>query len=226
MNCDLSRFCSPTYSFPIFLLVASCGGGSGAPIETETRARIGTTVAGTNSAPTISGLPVTSVKVGDYYSFTPSASDANGDPLIFSVMNKPRWATFDEVTGSLTGALKPGDSGSYRDISISVSDGVFSSALNPFDVIVAQSASGSAVLSWTPPTKNEDGSNLENLAGYFIYFGTKRGKYPNKIRVNNPGVTTYVVENLSPNTYYFVSTAYNSNGIESEESNIASKTIR
>jgi hypothetical protein len=42
----------------------------------------------------------------------------------------------------------------------------------------------------------------------------------------NSGLATYVVGNLTPNTYYFAVTALNSSGVESELSNAASKTIQ
>ncbi len=64
-----------------------------------------------------------------------------------------------------------------------------------------------------------------DLAGFKIYYGTSPGSYPNQITINNPGVTTYVVDNLSVNTWYFVSTAFNSSAGESDFSNVATKTI-
>ncbi|MND05785.1 hypothetical protein D3C83_267820 [compost metagenome] len=51
------------------------------------------------------------------------------------------------------------------------------------------------------------------------------GNYPNEVTINNPGVTTYIVDNLGSGTYYFVTTAINSQGLESAFSNEASKTI-
>jgi hypothetical protein len=86
-------------------------------------------------------------------------------------------------------------------------------------------ATGSATLSWTPPTTNIDDSTLVDLAGYRIKYGTSPGSYPNVIDVTNEGLTSYVVENLSANTYYFVMTAYNSSNVESENSNEASAVI-
>ena len=68
-------------------------------------------------------------------------------------------------------------------------------------------------------------SQLVELAGYRIYYGTSAGSYPNSIRIDNPGLTTYVVENLVPNTYYFVATSINSSGVESSYSNVATKVI-
>ena len=80
-------------------------------------------------------------------------------------------------------------------------------------------------LDWTPPTQNEDGSTLTDLAGYFIYYGESSGSYPNRIRIDNPSISTYVVENLLPRTYYIVATSFNSTGIESRYSGEAVKTV-
>lgn len=85
---------------------------------------------------------------------------------------------------------------------------------------------GVATLSWTPPTTNTDGSVLNDLAGYKIYYGTTPGSYPNAVTVDNPGLSDYVVENLAPGTYHFVVTAFDSAGNESAYSNVASKTVQ
>jgi hypothetical protein len=84
---------------------------------------------------------------------------------------------------------------------------------------------GSVTLSWTAPTLNTDGSPLTDLAGYKIYYGTEPGHYRETIQIDNPGLTIYVVEYLSPNTYYFVVTAINSSGIESQYSGEASRQV-
>ena len=179
----------------------------------------------TNSAPKISGAPPNAVKAGDNFSFTPAASDPDGDALTFSINNKPTWASFDSATGRLSGQPLLGDVGTYTAISISVSDGKATTALPTFSVEVAQAALGAMTLSWTPPTQNEDGSTLTDLAGYFIYYGQSPGSYPNRIRIDNPSISTYVVENLLPDTYYVVATSFNSAGVESRYSGQAVKTI-
>lgn len=84
---------------------------------------------------------------------------------------------------------------------------------------------GSAMLSWTAPTQNEDATPLTDLAGYKIYYGKASGNYTDQVRIDNPGVTTYVVDNLTPDTYYFVATAYNEAGTESAYSSEAVKDI-
>ncbi len=173
----------------------------------------------------ISGTPATSVKIGELYSFTPSVIDPDGDSLTFTIQNKPVWAEFTSSTGQLSGMPLLGNEGTYTSISITVSDGQHSASLAPFSVTVNQVGLGSATLSWTPPTQNSDGSPLTDRAGYRIYYGNEPGNHQTFIQIDNPGITIYVVENLTPNTYYFVSTAFNSNGVESPFSNEAVKVV-
>ena len=180
----------------------------------------------TNSAPTISGNPANSVLVGDDYAFTPSASDADGDNLSFSIQNRPSWASFNSNTGRLSGTPGAGDVGTYDNIRITVSDGQANATLSAFSISVNQVVTGSVTLSWDAPTENTDDSPLTNLAGYAFYYGTSPGTYPNRLQVNDPSITRYVVENLPAATYYFVAVAINSDGIESGYSNEAVRTIQ
>ena len=89
-----------------------------------------------NRAPSISGSPGGVVMVGERYVFKPSAYDANGDKLRFTVENKPRWASFDAATGKLAGTPESGAAGSYDGIRIRVSDGKASDVLGPFSILV------------------------------------------------------------------------------------------
>jgi hypothetical protein len=75
-------------------------------------------------------------------------------------------------------------------------------------------------LSWLPPTTNADGSAAVDLAGYRIYLGTTTDCYLAVIDVPSPGVTSYVIENLAQNTYYFTLTAYTYMGVESQPSDV------
>jgi len=163
--------------------------------------------------------------MGEAYSFTPGASDPEGDTLTFSVQNMPLWATFESATGKLSGIPTLGDVGTYNGVTISVTDGPNSASLAAYSITVSQVSLGSATLSWTPPTQNDDGSTLTDLAGYKIYYGTNQGNYSTTIQINNPGIATYVVENLTPTTYYFVATAFNSSGVESAFSGEAIKVV-
>jgi hypothetical protein len=74
---------------------------------------------------------------------------------------------------------------------------------------------GVATLAWNAPTKNADGSQLTDLAGYKIYYGVAPGVYSKSIDVGNN--TTHQISNLTVGvTYYFTVTAYNTSGIESD----------
>jgi hypothetical protein len=179
-----------------------------------------------NRTPVISGTPSTSVMQGTAYSFQPTASDADSDPLTFSITNAPSWATFSTATGRLQGTPTASNVGTFSNIVIRVSDGKTTTSLAAFNITVLAVASGSATLSWTPPTLNTDGSPLTNLAGYRVYWGPAAGNYPNSLTLNNAGLTSYVVSNLAPGTYHFVVAARNSAGAESAVSNSGSKTIQ
>jgi len=178
-----------------------------------------------NNAPVISGTPGNAVVINNAYSFTPSASDPDGDTFSFNVQNKPAWANFNGTTGALGGTPSLGDVGNYSNIGISVSDGNMSDSLPAFSVGVVQNADGSITLSWTAPTQNEDGTALADLAAYKFYYGTSSGGYSNQVRVDNPGLSTYVIGNLTPATYYIVATAVNAVGVESQFSNEAIKQV-
>jgi hypothetical protein len=179
-----------------------------------------------NSAPTISGTPPSQVNANTAYSFIPTASDPDGDNLTFSVTGLPGWASFNTSNGVISGTPTDANVGVYSNISITVSDpGNASATLGPFSITVTAVSLGSVTLSWTPPTQNEDGTPLTDLAGYVFYWGTTPGSYPNWVRVPQPGITTYVIDNLAPGTYEFVATSFNSADVESVYSNPATKIV-
>lgn len=197
-------------SLPAFAITATKSGSDGGS---------------TNSPPTISGSPPTSVTAGETYSFRPTASDPDGNVLSFSVTNRPSWASFSTVNGTLSGTPAAADVGTYSNIVITVSDGMASASLSTFAITVSDVAGGSATLSWTPPTRNTDGSTLTDLAGYLISYGSSASDLSHTVEVSNPGIATYVVENLSPGTWYFSVRAYSSSGVQSAPSNVASKLM-
>ncbi len=179
-----------------------------------------------NRAPTISGTPATSAKTNAPYTFQPLASDPDGDPLTFEVVNKPSWASFDNTTGRLAGTPSSSSTGRFGGIQIVASDGEAEDTLGPFEVVVASdTVSGSATLSWIPPTENVDGTPLMNLAGYVIRYGTRADTLDKSLKLTNPGLTSTVIEGLPAATWYFTLIAYTSSGSESAPSGVASKTI-
>ncbi len=98
----------------------------------------------TNTPPVISGTPATSVQADQAYSFTPSASDPDGDALTFSIQNKPSWASFSTSSGQLSGTPTSSNVGTSSNVVISVSDGTQSASLAAFSIqVTAASSSGS-----------------------------------------------------------------------------------
>jgi len=182
-------------------------------------------VAPANRAPTISGTPLLSINALLPYSFQPSASDPDGNTLTFSIQNRPAWATFNTATGRLSGTPALTDVATFANIIISVSDGTATTSLPGFSLAVLQIANGTATVSWTAPTTNTDGTALTDLASYRIRYGRVSASLDQSAAVNNPGLTTYTVENLAQGTWYFVVVAVNTAGVESDLSNVASKTI-
>jgi len=72
------------------------------------------------------------------------------------------------------------------------------------------------VVSW-------DANKETDLDGYKIYYGVESGNYTNIVNVGN--VTTKELSLLYNKTFYFVLTAYDINGNESENSNEVSITM-
>ena len=79
----------------------------------------------------------------------------------------------------------------------------------------------SVQLSWDAPTLNEDGSLLTDLAGYKIYYGESETNMDTSLSVTDPLQTSYTIDELSSNnSYFFCISAYNTQGKESECSEI------
>ncbi|WP_426358659.1 DUF4347 domain-containing protein [Pseudocolwellia sp. HL-MZ19] len=94
-----------------------------------------------NEPPTISGTsPVSSLRAGDSYSFTPTASDPESATLDYSVSNNPSWLTINPVTGELSGTPTDADAGTSDNILITVSDGLNSATLDPISLTVIPNA--------------------------------------------------------------------------------------
>jgi hypothetical protein len=188
----------------------------------------GTTAPVTNTAPVISGTPGTSVIAGSAYSFQPTASDADGNPLSFSISNKPVWASFSSSTGRLSGT--PATSGSFGNIVISVSDGTVSASLSAFSIQVqaAPVQTGSLTLQWTAPVTRADGTplSLSDIDGYHIYYGASAGNYPNRIDVTDGTAQAATITDMPVGPYYLVMTTYDVSGIESTYSSMATKNAQ
>ncbi|MBK9253353.1 MAG: hypothetical protein IPM70_16485 [Proteobacteria bacterium] len=178
-----------------------------------------------NRAPLISGLPATNALAGAGYRFAPTASDADGDTLTFSILNKPAWASFSTSTGELSGTPRATDVGTTADIAIRVTDGTATVSLPTFSLSVLLSGNGTALLSWTPPTQNSDGSTLTDLGGYWIFHSTDAGSLVRFQRLTDPAARSYTATGLAPGRHFFAVAAYATSGAESALSSIGQKDI-
>lgn len=92
----------------------------------------------------------------------------------------------------------------------------------------AQEPTGSATLTWTPPTQNEDGTAYTDYGGFRIYYRLA-GILEWNNEIDLPDTTntlnTYVVDTLPYGSYEFAMTAYNASGMESKFSNVATKVV-
>jgi hypothetical protein len=218
------------YRFAFYILIGAsvllsgCGGGSSG--TDQTAQDVPAVPAPTsNSAPTIAGAATTVATVGKSYSFQPSASDGDHDVVTFTIANKPKWASFEAATGTLSGTPAEADVGTYADIELAATDGKTVTSMPKFAITVSGSGAKSVSLEWEPPTDNSDGTPLQDLSGYKIYYGNTSKKYSASIVVNNPGVTRYVVDTLPTGQYYFALTALNASGLESSMSDEVSATF-
>jgi hypothetical protein len=189
-----------------------------------------------NRAPTISGSPATTATVGTTYAFRPTASDPDGNKLTYKIRQKPRWATFSSTTGILTGKPSAAHVGTYSNIEIRVTDGKATRVLPKFAINVVKatdapappppsSSSSSVKLSWSPPTRNENGSALTNLAGYRVYYGKTSGRYAYSLAIGSAHITSAVIESLEAATWYFAIKSESSSGALSDFSTETSKTV-
>jgi len=74
-----------------------------------------------------------------------------------------------------------------------------------------------AVVSWTIPTTNTDGSPLTNLAGFLLYIAQGSDDINSKtpIKIPNPTTTTYTVSDLPAGINNFAMKSYNTLNAES-----------
>ena len=89
---------------------------------------------------------------------------------------------------------------------------------------VADPATGDATLSWAPPTERVDGTPLEAVSGYRIYYGRDPEQFEHEIEVDSE-VTKYRIDNLESGEWYFAVAAISEEGLESAPSSVVQKTI-
>jgi hypothetical protein len=210
----------------LFVVVASalgaCGGGNSA---TNGAAAAPPTAGSTSAAGLqVAGPRLDAAIAGQRYEFLPEIGDVDTNSVVYTIENRPAWATFDAATGVLGGVPAASDVGSRQHVRITATAGG-ASATHEFDLQVVATAAGVAEIALNAPLTRTDGSSLGNLAGYRIYYGKTATRLDHFVDVKDAGVAGAQVSGLTPGTWYFVATAYDASGFESEPTEVASKTI-
>lgn len=154
-----------------------------------------------------------SVTEGGSTTLTWSSSNAN------SCTAGGAWSGSKSASGSET--VGPLNSDSQFSITCSGTGGSTSASTT---VNVTQGLR-SVNVSWDAPTTRSDGSPLDDLSGFRIYYGTTSNSYTQSVTVNDANSTSHVVSNLTPGTYYFAVTAFDGGNNESDYSTEVSLTI-
>ena len=180
------------------LTLAACGGGSSGSSST----------AATSAADTTTALVAPNVGLVD------RSQGTDGSQSAASVASNTTSASNTDATASATAAATPVSTGSGSSV------GSVTKVTAPI-----QTVNGVATLDWMPPTENDDGSALTNLAGYTVYYGTSRDDLSQSVKVSNPGLASYTVTGLTSGTWYFAVTSYSADGVESTRTTTVSTTI-
>jgi hypothetical protein len=80
-------------------------------------------------------------------------------------------------------------------------------------------------LLWVPPTLNEDGSALTNLAGYKVRYGQTAGSLTQVVDIPAAATTSVMIQGLAAGTWYFTVSAYTTTGVESLPTGPVTKII-
>ncbi|MBW6509641.1 MAG: hypothetical protein K0A94_08885 [Desulfuromonadales bacterium] len=144
------------------------------------------TVHNTNRPPVISGGPGSLAYVDRSYLFAPTASDPDGDDLLYSISGLPFWASFNPQSGVLSGTPVSQDVGVSSNIIVTVSDGLQTASLPAFSIAVVAGkdelepsyVDGEIDLDGDGIPDSRDGFPLDpNRADWVIYANAGSGGY-------------------------------------------------
>ena len=113
------------------IVAVSDGSDSGSVTQSFTIA-----VTDVNDAPVITSVAPTSVILGEEYTYTPSATDAENDSLTWSLTQKPAGMTINVTTGAIS--WTPAEAGSSGTVRLVANDGNSDSVAQTFVIIVSE----------------------------------------------------------------------------------------
>ncbi|UOB16048.1 putative Ig domain-containing protein [Abyssalbus ytuae] len=150
-----------------------------------------------NTAPQITSTPVTTATEGANYSYTLTATDAEGHAILLSAPAIPSWLNFNSSTGVLSGIPSSGDVGNHN-ITLRASD-----AASQTDQTFSVTVSAATAPNLVPNFGFEDGDSPW-VWGYVengrVNNNAYTGSYSGRIVYDNSVEQT--VSGLSPNQEY------------------------
>jgi Putative Ig domain/Fibronectin type III domain len=176
--------------------------------------------------------------VGVPFSFTPTGAVSKRG-LTYTANGLPGWLKINSRTGTLSGTPAAPDAGQSSTVTITATRRVMrirfsSKVLGPFVVAVATApgdvtgtpavpsgGAGSATVRWSIPASSTEAP----VSGYRIYYGNAPSDLRMVADVKRADSGSHIISGLATGTWYFGIRAYSSEGIESELSNLGSKTI-
>jgi hypothetical protein len=220
----LVRACLPLLPF---CLCNACGVRGEATAATKTAGNAVAEVSN-NAPPIISLAAVGDAQVGATFDYQPVAQDPERDPLRFTAVNLPTWASLDPASGHISGTPGPTDQGVYESISLTVADATHKVVTAPFSITVnpaLEMKSGVASLHWEMPPSKVSGEPLDDLAGYRILYGRSSSDLDHSVMIPDPATTSYQFSSLTSGIWYFAVVAVSSSGLEGPPTTLATKSI-
>jgi hypothetical protein len=84
---------------------------------------------------------------------------------------------------------------------------------------------GTALVRWTAPTQNTNGSALTNLGSFRILYGTSASALNQSHTVSDVTARQATIQSLTPGTWYFAVRARTTSNFESADSTVATKNV-
>jgi hypothetical protein len=84
---------------------------------------------------------------------------------------------------------------------------------------------GTALVRWTAPTQNTNGSTLTNLGSFRILYGTSASSLTQSHTVSDVSARQATIQSLAPGTWYFAVRARTTSNLESTDSTVATKNV-
>lgn len=162
---------------------------------------------------------------GSVVTLQASANDAEDGDLSASI----EWVSNRDGLLTVGGYYQTTLSDGEHTITVTVTDSDGASRSESFSItmVAVQNNGGQATVHWVAPTENTDNSALTNLSGYRVYFGDSMNNVKAQSVWVDASNTQVTIDGLSQGvTYYFSVVAVNDEGLESDLSNVASKTIQ